>query len=344
MFEPFLILNQSILITIFVFVMMLLVDYLDVITKDKLVKMIRGSRLKQYTVASFLGSTPGCLGAFMNVSLYVHGLLGFGAIVGGMIATSGDESFVMLSMFPVQALVLFVILFFLGIVGAWLADIVIVRLKIVPCKECKLQKIHLTEKKTPFKPFNLYGLRKLSLARHGTILVFAGMLALNLSGLWGPQEWSLSDPARIILFSLSIVAIAIIATASEHYLKDHIIAHIVKKHVWKVFLWTFFALLFVAIGLQYWNLREFVKENMGLILVISAIIGLIPESGPHMVFVTMFAAGILPFSVLLTSSIVQDGHGMLPLFSYTVKDSLLIKAFNLAFGLGIGAILFFAGF
>ena len=34
------------------------------------------------------GATPGCLGAFMNVSLYVHGMISFGAIVGGTIATS----------------------------------------------------------------------------------------------------------------------------------------------------------------------------------------------------------------------------------------------------------------
>ncbi|MBT3312467.1 MAG: hypothetical protein HN737_12920 [Desulfobacterales bacterium] len=36
----------------------------------------------------------------MNVSLYVHGLISFGAITGGMITTSGDETFVMLIQFP----------------------------------------------------------------------------------------------------------------------------------------------------------------------------------------------------------------------------------------------------
>ena len=110
--------------------------------------------------------------------------------------------------------------------------------------------------------------------------------------------------------------------------------------MWKVFLWTFFALLFIEVGLHYWNLEEFVKENMGLILLISALAGIIPELGPHMVFVMMYASGLVPFSVLLTSSIIQDGHGMLPLLSYTVRDSILIKIFNLLFGLGIGSSLF----
>ena len=34
----------------------------------------------------------------------------------------------------------------------------------------------------------------------------------------------------------------------------------------------------------------------------------IPESGPHMVFVMMFANGFVPFSILLTSSIVTFGN------------------------------------
>jgi hypothetical protein len=82
---------------------------------------------------------------------------------------------------------------------------------------------------------------------------------------------------------------------------------------------------------------------MILIFLICALVGIIPESGPHMIFVMMFANGLIPFSILLTSSVVQDGHGMLPLFSYTVKDSVLIKLFNLIFAIVIGLPLFLLG-
>ena len=57
----------------------------------------------------------------------------------------------------------------------------------------------------------------------------------------------------------------------------------------------------------------------------------------------MFAKGLIPFSVLLTSSFIQDGHGMLPLLSYSVKDSVLIKLFNIAFGLAVGLLFFGLG-
>jgi hypothetical protein len=94
--------------------------------------LIQGGRWRQYMLASFLGATPGCLGAFMNVSLYVHGMISFGAIVGGMIATSGDEAFVMLTQFPLTALLLLASLFVAGIFFAWISDGVIKILGVAP--------------------------------------------------------------------------------------------------------------------------------------------------------------------------------------------------------------------
>jgi len=92
------ILREAATITIFVFSMMVFVDWLNVRSRGRMTQALRGRKWREYLLSSFLGSTPGCLGAFMNVSLYVHGLIGFGAIVGGMIATSGDEAYVMLSL------------------------------------------------------------------------------------------------------------------------------------------------------------------------------------------------------------------------------------------------------
>ena len=103
-------------------------------------------------------------------------------------------------------------------------------------------------------------------------------------------------------------------------------------------------MLFVHRGLEYWNLEPFVKQHMFWVLAIGAFLGIIPESGLHLIFVMMYAQGLVPFSVLFTTSFVQDGHGMLPLLSYSLKDSILIKLFNLIFGLVVGGILFALGF
>jgi hypothetical protein len=93
-----------------------------------------------------------------------------------------------------------------------------------------------------------------------------------------------------------------------------------------------------------WNLDSFIHHHMIWVLFIGALLGIIPESGPHLIFVMMYAQELVPFSVLLTTSFVQDGHGMLPMISYSLKDSLLIKAFNLIFGLFVGGVLFAMGF
>lgn len=332
---------HSIVVTLFVFVMMLITDYINVLSKGKLSTIIRGGRWRQYTVSSFLGSTPGCLGAFMNVSFYTRGLLTFGAIVGGMIATSGDEAYVMLAMFPKTALLLFGILFVLGILLAAASDKIAQFFKIKPCEECKLAVLHPTDEKcrcfdlgvwTPFP--------RIMFVRIILLILLITLTLLIGSGIIGPQGFGWE---RITLIILLLITLFVVSTVSNHFLKEHIWDHIVKEHIWRVFLWTFFALLFVQIGMKHWNLENFINSHITWVLFISAFIGIIPESGPHLIFVAMFSKGLIPFSVLLTSSIVQDGHGMLPLLSYSIKDSLLIKLFNLIFGIMIGLILYFIG-
>ena len=337
------VLKQALIITLFVFVMMVLVDYINVMTRGRLSVSVRGGRWRQYFLASFLGATPGCLGAFLNVSFYVHGLLSFGAIAAGMIATSGDEAFVMLAMFPHIALILFGVLFLVAIGSGWLLDKVAGRLKIKPCEACQLQQVH-SEKVEACHCFSreeiLPQLKSSSLPRLVVLIPLILFTIAIFIGILGPPLWNWQ---RITLVTLLSIAIFIATTAPDHYLREHIWEHIAKKHLWRVFLWTFGALLIVDLGFKYWDMESFVQAHMVWVLIIASVIAIIPESGPHLLFVVMFADGLIPFSVLLTSSIVQDGHGMLPLLSYTVKDSVLIKLFNLVIGLGLGLILYSLG-
>jgi hypothetical protein len=273
------VLKESLKVTFFVLLMMIAVDFINVKTKGKLEAILKnGRKWKQYIIASLLGTAPGCLGSFAGVSLYIHGMISFGALTGLMFATAGDEQFIMLAMFPETALIMFGILFMLGIIVGFFTDKLVKRFKIKTCTDCEIKQYHP-----------------------------------------GSEGY-------------------------KHYIKDHIWKHIVKKHLLKIFLWTFGALMIVESGMTLVDLKGITSEYPFLILILGALIGLIPESGPHLIFVMLFAKGLIPFSVLFTSSIVQDGHGMLPMLSYSVKDSLLIKAFNLFFGLALGIILFLAGF
>ncbi|MGD9289464.1 MAG: putative manganese transporter [Desulfobacterales bacterium] len=341
--------KQALVITFFVFVMMLVVDFIDSASKSRMSAIMKGGPWRQYTLASLLGSTPGCLGAFMNVSLYLHGMISFGAIVGGMIATSGDEAFVMLTQFPGTGLMLFGLLFASGIIFAWIADKMIRILKITPCKTCLeghcekcLSETERRENMTNIlRPQNfINNYHSLSFTRFLLLALIISFLVFVFYGVLGPDIWNWKRETFVVL---SLCAFYIAAVVPEHYLHDHIWEHIIKHHLFRVFLWSFGALLFVHWGLKYWNLETSVEQHMLWVLAIGAFLGVIPESGPHLIFVMMYAQGLVPFSVLFTTSFVQDGHGMLPLLSYSIKDSILIKLFNLIFGLAVGAILFALG-
>jgi hypothetical protein len=270
--------QQTAQVTLLVFFMMTIVDIVNVWTRGRLSTLLKRRKpWRQYVVASFIGAAPGCVGAFTNVSLYVHGMISFGALVGAMAAASGDEAFVMLAMFPRTAIILFVLLFILGILVGWLTDILVKKWNIPTCQDCEEEQFHPTQE------------------------------------------------------------------GFVHYVRDHIWIHIVKRHLWKTLLWTFGAILVVEVGMHYWHLEKLTSQYTLLLFFVGALLGLIPESGPHLIFVTLFANHLIPFSVLFTSSFVQDGHGMLPMLSYSVKDSVLLKSFNLVFGLSLGLIFYAVG-
>lgn len=341
MHEIFHTLEHALQITVIVFIMMIFVDYLNVATKGKLNRIIKGGLFRQYFMTSALGATPGCLGSFMNVTFYIHGLITFGAIVGGMIATSGDEAFIMLAMFPHKAILLFAILFVMGIVFAYLIDKLAPKLNIKPCIESDLAKIHHEK---ACKCFDLKEtiahLKKISFVRFLLLVLLIFFTYAFITEKFGHAE---AEWMHITFIALLILAIFIILTVPDHYLNDHIWKHIAKKHLWKVFLWTFGALLVVEIGLHFFNLDKIIQHNMFWVLMIAALVALIPQSGPHLVFVMLFAKGFIPFSVLLTSAIIQDGHGMLPLLSFSVRDTVLIKILKLIIGLTLGIILYLWG-
>jgi hypothetical protein len=267
-----------------------------------------------------------------------------------MIATSGDEAFVMLSEFPRTALALFGLLFLFGILFGWISDKFISLLGLVRCEscvepecaQCVPNEENSLEGRVIFSPHNIIqNVLSLSFTRFLLLVLIGSFVVLVVLGTVGPTTWNWK---RITFSGLSVCSLYITAVCSEHYLHAHIWDHIVKKHLFRIFLWTAGALLFVHLGLALWNLETFVRQHMMWVLLIGAFLGIIPESGPHLTFVMLYAQGLVPFSVLLTTSFVQDGHGMLPLLSYSIKDVVLIKAFNLAFGVAIGAALFGLGF
>ncbi|MCK4662531.1 MAG: arsenic efflux protein [Bacteroidales bacterium] len=330
------------MITGFVFVMMLVVEYINVQTNGIWQNHISGNKWKQYLFAALLGAIPGCLGAFTAVALFSHNLISFGAIVTAMIATSGDEAFVMFAMFPQKAILLTIIILFIGIIAGYLTDKIPVFKKISNKFQENKFPLHKEEYCKCFQKENLLqfithpSIYRILIAIIIIILLVAfstGLIAGNMK-LWLKYSVIIG-----ILFSLFIVV-----SVPEHFLKKHLWDHIVKVHILRIFLWTFGTLLAIHFLMYFIDIKLWISDNMLIVILIAVLVGIIPESGPHLVFVTLFVQGTIPFSVLLASSIAQDGHGMLPLFAESKLSFLTVKLVNMLFALITGFIGLMAGF
>ncbi|MCW4021207.1 MAG: arsenic efflux protein [Candidatus Bathyarchaeota archaeon] len=272
------VLTETSKIILIVTILMIIIEFLELKFQNRIRGLVTKRPINQYIVASVLGSVPGCIDAFFIVSLYVHGLVGFGSLAAVMLATAGDDAFMMLTVIPDKALLIFAVCAFLGIVGGFLADKIASTTSLKTHQPCTIE-VHEEDFHT------------------------------------------------------------------AHFFREHVYNHVLKRHIPRMFVWIFFTLLAVDYSIAAFDLESAVSGMPTLILlVLAALVGVIPESGPHLIFLILYSRGMIPLSVLLVNTLSQDGHGLLPLISYSVKDTLYVQIFTTAFSLIVGILLFLFGF
>lgn len=432
------ILRNSVLITGLVVVMMMMIEALNIESHGRFFSRLRGSRPGQILFGATLGLIPGCIGGFATVSLYTHGLFSFGALIAMMIASSGDEAFVMLAMFPEKALILFAILFVLALISGFLTDWAADRIrrkkgaKALPLQEsCCPEGFALHEgedipetasdgcgcphshgesgeghdhKEDPHG--HAHGGKRHWGWKRAVIAVglaaFIAALGLGYlehdheghehgsgeaveAGAHGHNHEEAScidpqccpscsaeastetahehhaDPAEetahehhshshhgleidllneswmnVLFALLSLVMLGVILFAPDHFVEEHLWHHVICKHLPTIFLWTFGILAGLAVLMHFVDISSWISDNTALMILLATLIGIIPESGPHLIFVTLYASGLVPFPVLLASSISQDGHASIPLLAESKKSFLWAKVINCAVALVCG--------
>ena len=253
-----------------------------------------------------------------------------------MIATSGDEAYVMLSLFPLKAILLFVIIALIGFFIGYIVD------KFYKRQDKLLEKLghplqlHEDELCDCYpKGYIVKQLKAITFERTLLISTLALILILIVTPSIEPYEESW---VRITLLAGTLFALFVVITVPDHFLEKHLWGHVLKKHLLRIFLWTFGALLVIHLLEGYLDVEAWVQAHTITVLIIAVLIGFIPESGPHLIFVTLFANGTIPFGILLASSISQDGHGTLPLLAFSRKGFLILKIINLLVGFAVGLI------
>lgn len=275
------VLGESLEVTLLVLLMMSLIEVFNVWSRGRFFRGLRRSGPAQILVSALLGAIPGCAGGIASVSLYTHRMISFGALVAMMVATAGDEAFLMLALFPRKALGLFALLLVLGIGTGFIVD------------RLRLDK--------GIRPFQC------------------------------DEEDIVEDAPREPLTRERVRA----------FLRENILHHIVRKHLGGIFAWTFGVMLVFGILGHYFDLEAWIGNNTLPMILLATAVGFIPQSGPHIAFVTLFASGVIPFPVLLANSISQDGHASLPLIAESKAAFLRAKTIKAVLAVGLPCCLYF---
>lgn len=326
--------KHTLMVTIFVLVMMLLLEYITVRTRGRWNRFFTRRNWLQIIFAALLGALPGCMGTYVAVSLYVHRLFSFAALVTVMISTSGDEAFVMLGLMPGTALAIFGVLMIIAIASGFIVHIFMKNRSLMPSNDMHFEVHDHDPHCSCFdKDLLLPQLKKITFER--ALLIFGGLsfLVLLLAGELGLTTWSWT---KVTFLLTVLIGLAIVITVPDHFLSKHLWGHVIKKHFIKIFLWTFAAFLLIHLIIPLLDLETWLATNKFYVLLIAVFIGILPESGPHIIFTLLFIDGSIPISVLLANSIVQDGHGALPLLAESRRSFIVMKAINLLIGFLVG--------
>jgi len=391
------ILRNSILVTGLVVIMMMMIESFNIESKGRFFSGLRSSKTGQVIVGALLGSIPGCMGGFATVSLYTHGLMSFGALIAMMIASSGDEAFVMLAMIPDKAMLIFVILFAVAVAAGMITDLLRDRRHKKHCSmashencigdACCVEgytvhpedngcrqdsskgtdEVHSSLPEQPKHRQRHFGWKRAVMFAGVAIFIAAlaggrlehshehpdngnGLETGAVSGHNGHTvcagtehgqgdftiELLSEDWMNVLFAALSLIVLAAIVFGSDHFVEEHLWKHIIAEHLPGIFLWTFGVLAFIGIGMHYIDIGKWISGNTSLMILLAAAVGIIPESGPHLVFVTLYAGGIVPLPVLLASCISQDGHASLPLLAESKSGFVKAKAINVIVALAVG--------
>ena len=405
----YIILQQALIITTLVIGMMMVIEFINVRTGGLWSDKLQKRPWLQILFAIVMGVIPGCLGTYTVVSLYVHRVVNFPALMAALITTTGDEAFFMFSLFPEKALLINLILIALAIIIAGILQFTM-KDKFIGLRNKEMSfPIHEHESCSHTHHHHhsvKSNIKNISFVRALLITLSVGVLALVLSGvidgshhlnllMGGQSEESVihsierqqdnlligqqdnnttrqqvleyecydecehhhhnhhhetnshshhhdhggeADWIRIILIVLFVAILIIVIVAEEHFLEEHLWQHVIKVHLPKIFFWTFAVILCLTILNNYVNIHELIDSKPFIVLMVAILIGLIPQSGPHLIFLILFANGDLPLGILLANSIVQDGHGALPLLAESRKAFFVSKGIKVALAILVGVL------
>jgi hypothetical protein len=353
---------QALAVTILIVMLMIITEFINLqLNRTKrLLKPLHP--LAQIVLAALIGLIPGCVGIFIVISLFTHGKLSTAALLAACITALGDEAFFMFAFVPCQTLYIIAIIFALA-VAAGIVFHLFFRSKHIFQSQVRPSCVETFDHHCTREHTHIYRKGKVWLFKSLCCAVLAVFIIGALAGLLYDSPYfcgyfsflphAIHFHSEIehhhtghswenIVFAVLAGATSVLILCSDHhFFEEHILKHIFRKHLPKILVWVAAVMLLIAVLMYFVDVSSFVQYAYGkyFLLLTALLIGLIPQSGPHLIILFFYINGFVPFTTLLANSIVQEGHGGLALIASNPQKLIRIKIIKL----GLASIIGLAG-
>ncbi|MTI96422.1 MAG: hypothetical protein FH749_13265 [Firmicutes bacterium] len=343
---------------VFVGAVLLLFGWVDCRYKGRLVGFIANSKRWQPLLGGLLGLTPGCGGAIFVMPLFFKGSVTFGTVVATLMATMGDSAFVLIVSSPVHWLLVSGLTLFTGVLTGYAVDqaglgrviLAKYRRQVGENPDSASGDASVVADRSSLKLVNVFSIGFWILVSIGLILGILQLMQVDINAL--------AIPGAGLIVGVTGTVISVLVTLWGKHLKFS--GH--GENSWSrtllrnfretafVTTWVFigyllFEFLVLTAGSGDYLVGEQVVEAVLLAagaasVFIAVAVGIIPGCGPQIIFVSLFAQGLIPFAALAANAVSQDGDALFPVLAMDRRSAFWATAINKLPALALGLIIF----
>ena len=317
---------------------------LEKVLKLDVEQLLQQHQRWEVPLAALMGALPGCGGAVMVITQYVHGRLGFGAMVAVLTATMGDAAFLLLAREPMTGLGVMLLSILVGVISGYTIDAIhgpgFMRMD---GSKAACRNYSEASSGRWLKPVWTM------LLLPGVVLGMMLALQLETDSLFGPI--ATLEPTLWLGFIGGIIAMLMwsnlftgaayrplvsenrVATMDDN--DPHPTAAVstlgrVIEDTNFVTVWVVMAYLIYELGVHYSgvDLAQWFTVWAPLAPLIGVLVGLLPGCGPQIVTTSLYLAGIVPLSAQLSNAISNDGDALFPAIAMAPKAAILATAYS----------------
>ena len=339
---------------VFVGAILLIFALIDLRNEGKFIGYIEKSKGWQPLIGSLLGLTPGCGGAIFVMPLFFKGSVTFGTVVATLMATMGDSAFVLIATSPLHWLLVSVLSLLVAVITGYGVDRTNLGSRILEKYRQAVGTAPPLEQLTPKSETAV----KLSQPLTLFVWFFWGLLLVGLVlGIMDLAQVDANELLGLVIgITGTVISLAIMVfgrrylrnlCSGEKNLTKTLITNLIETAF--VITWVFvgymaYELIVLGAGSGDYASGEMVIESLLLAAGIASVfvavaVGIIPGCGPQIIFVSLFAQGLVPFAALAANAVSQDGDALFPILAMDRPSAIWATFINklpaLALGLGV---------